>query len=384
MDNDRYSDDTSVASGDDFLPDAEVGMKQNLTEDGGVKKECVVAGEGTQRPPKGSTVRVSYVGSLEDGGMEFDRSEEPIEFELGAGTVIKGWDIGVATMRRGETSILTCAHEYAYGEAGRPPVIPSKATLKFEVELVSWIETKDVSEAKDGSIVKRILKMSDKWDRPAYEAACTVSIATVSAHDDATEKLQMDNAVVTLGDELVPWQLEQALESMAVGEEGEVTVTEGEGKQTVYKVTLHKFEPARSRWNLNLADQLAEAEKRKVQGNMWYKKQRLQNAVKKYEKGLEYISEEHDASEEDKKAVRPVHIALLTNLAAAQLFQKDYAAVVTRCTEALNIESSNAKALLRRAKAHTALDSWSAARIDLEKILENNAGDKEAIAEMAK
>lgn len=49
------------------------------------------------------------------------------------GNVIKGWDIGVATMKKGERAILTCAPEYAYGPTGSPPTIPPNSTLKFDV-----------------------------------------------------------------------------------------------------------------------------------------------------------------------------------------------------------------------------------------------------------
>jgi hypothetical protein len=46
--------------------------------------------------------------------------------------VIKGWDKGVATMKKGEKSVLVCAPDYAYGAAGSPPTIPPNATLSFE------------------------------------------------------------------------------------------------------------------------------------------------------------------------------------------------------------------------------------------------------------
>lgn len=69
--------------------------------------------------------------------MRFDPS-----FTLGSiivsGEVIKAWDLGVATMKRGEKAILTCRPEYAYGEAGAPPNIPPNSTLLFEVELFDW------------------------------------------------------------------------------------------------------------------------------------------------------------------------------------------------------------------------------------------------------
>lgn len=62
-----------------------------------------------------------------------------------AGRVIKGWDVGVATMKKGEKAILTCQPEYAYGKQGSLPTIPPDATLNFEVELLSWKSVKDIS-----------------------------------------------------------------------------------------------------------------------------------------------------------------------------------------------------------------------------------------------
>lgn len=53
------------------------------------------------------------------------------------GEVIKGWDLGVATMKKGEIARLTCKSDYAYGECGHPPKIPSDATLIFEASFSS-------------------------------------------------------------------------------------------------------------------------------------------------------------------------------------------------------------------------------------------------------
>lgn len=50
-----------------------------------------------------------------------------------SGSVIKAWDIGIATMKKGEVSFLYCREDYAYGAAGSPPKIPPRATLIFEV-----------------------------------------------------------------------------------------------------------------------------------------------------------------------------------------------------------------------------------------------------------
>ena len=77
-------------------------------------------------------------------GTKFDSSRDrgtPLEFELGAGMVIKGWDEGVARMKKGQKATLICPPDYAYGARGHPPVIPRNATLKFEVEVVDFGES---------------------------------------------------------------------------------------------------------------------------------------------------------------------------------------------------------------------------------------------------
>lgn len=55
-----------------------------------------------------------------------------------AGMVIKAWDLCMATMNVGEKCLLTCRSDYAYGDSGSPPVIPPKATLIFEMELLDF------------------------------------------------------------------------------------------------------------------------------------------------------------------------------------------------------------------------------------------------------
>ncbi|KAL4355362.1 hypothetical protein GQ457_06G028100 [Hibiscus cannabinus] len=88
---------------------------------------------------KGDRVKVHYRGKLIDGTV-FDSSFErgdPIEFELGSGQVIKGWDQGLLGMCVEERRKLKIPAKLGYGEQGSPPTIPGGATLIFETELVS-------------------------------------------------------------------------------------------------------------------------------------------------------------------------------------------------------------------------------------------------------
>lgn len=94
-------------------------------------------GTGAQ-PQAGQTVTVQYTGYL-DNGKVFDSSvqrNQPFEFVLGAGQVIRGWDEGIASMKVGGKRRLIIPPQLAYGAQGAGGVIPPNARLTFDVELL--------------------------------------------------------------------------------------------------------------------------------------------------------------------------------------------------------------------------------------------------------
>ncbi|XP_074642954.1 peptidyl-prolyl cis-trans isomerase FKBP1A-like [Tubulanus polymorphus] len=104
----------------------------------GVTVEILRQGDGKTFPKKGQTAVVDYIGRLTDN-TEFDSSVKrgkPFKFLVDLGHVIVGWDIAIKTMSVGEKSMVTCPSDVAYGDLGHPGVIPPKATLIFEMNLV--------------------------------------------------------------------------------------------------------------------------------------------------------------------------------------------------------------------------------------------------------
>lgn len=146
-------------------PIMKVGEEKEIGKTG-LKKKLLKEGEGWDTPNNGDQVEVHYTGTLLDG-TRFDSSRDrgtPFKFKLGQGQVIKGWDAGIKTMKKGENALFTIPPDLAYGESGSPPTIPPNATLQFDVELLSWTSVKDI--CKDGGILKNIITEGEKWDNP--------------------------------------------------------------------------------------------------------------------------------------------------------------------------------------------------------------------------
>ena len=115
---------------------------ENLSKDfevtpSGLRYKILNKGNGDS-PTKGDKVKVHYKGMLIDETV-FDSSykrNQPIEFNVGIGQVIPGWDEGIMLLKKGEKAKFIIPSNLGYGEAGAGGVIPSNATLVFEVELL--------------------------------------------------------------------------------------------------------------------------------------------------------------------------------------------------------------------------------------------------------
>jgi len=129
-----HSADATANSATQSIPAATTTVTGNVTK---LQKTDLKVGTG-KVAKTGDNVTVHYRGTLTNG-TKFDASydrNEPFSFPLGGGQVINGWDEGVVGMKEGGKRKLVIPSDMAYGDEGRPPTIPPKATLVFEVELL--------------------------------------------------------------------------------------------------------------------------------------------------------------------------------------------------------------------------------------------------------
>lgn len=197
-------------------------LEVRITEDGGVVKRILTpAAEGQPGPDNGDTVFVHYVGRLLDGSV-FDSSRDrgtPFDFELGAGRVIKGWDLGVKSMRVGETSVLVCRSDYAYGDSGSPPKIPGGATLEFEVELLRFKSAADLTG--DGGVLRKVIKPGSGYKTPQRGSDAVVRHAV--SLPDGTHVAELPEYTFTVGETAVPRAWSSIISTMKVGQEVALT-----------------------------------------------------------------------------------------------------------------------------------------------------------------
>ena len=127
---------SAVDAADKAMSTLVKGMKKTTS---GLYYTITKEGEG-EHPPKGANVSVHYKGTLVDGTV-FDSSyqrDQPIEFSVGEGQVIPGWDEGILLLNKGAAARFVIPSHLGYGAQGAGGVIPADATLIFEVELIKF------------------------------------------------------------------------------------------------------------------------------------------------------------------------------------------------------------------------------------------------------
>ncbi|NWI95997.1 FKBP6 isomerase, partial [Pitta sordida] len=118
---------------------------QDLSGDGGVRKELLRPGIGQLVPPSAS-VEVKfrgYLGNSTEPFCSFGHGKYPSLMKLGKDITVWGLELAMQSMAKGEVARVICAPEYAYGRRGCPPTIPPDTTVRFDVEVLDFIDSEE-------------------------------------------------------------------------------------------------------------------------------------------------------------------------------------------------------------------------------------------------
>lgn len=376
----------------DFKPDQydEVGKEIPLLKSKGVIKKVITQGIG-RRPPKGSDVKVHYVGTLLDG-TQFDSSRErkkPLEFKLGDGSMIKGWDVGIAKMRPGELCVLTCKPEYAYGDHEQEK-IPANSTLNFEVELLGWSDEKDITQKGDKGIMKKIFVEGDKTRESPFDETKTILDVIVQNGMKKIVEIKKKWEYAVEEEEFDCPGLDLALKSMKVGEKARFKISKKYAGNTwskydnlILEIHLRKMMKPKGVYQVTPEETIKISEQKRLEGNEFYKQKKPAMAIKRYTRAIDYITIDGAFTPEQKAQAKTMKASCNLNIAAVKIFEKDYKKAIYFCNKSMELEPSNPKAFLRRAKAYKLDDQWDLALKDVERALEFDPGNAEAMKEQA-
>ncbi|XP_072241866.1 peptidyl-prolyl cis-trans isomerase FKBP4 [Leuresthes tenuis] len=366
-------------------------------KDGGVFKLVKREGAGAELPMTGDKVFVHYVGTLLDG-THFDSSRdrgEKFSFEMGRGQVIKAWDIGVATMKVGEICQLICKPEYAYGSAGSPPKIPPNATLIFEVELFEF-RGEDITEEEDGGIIRRIVTKGQGYSKPNEGASVEVTVEGTfdeRVFDQRELKFEIGDGE-SLG---LPTGVEKAIMAMEQGEEALFTIkpkygfgNAGNEKHNIpggatlqYKIKLAAFEKAKESWEMNTLEKLEQSGIVKEKGTQYFKEGKYKQASVQYKRIVSWLENESGLTEEDEKKAKVLQLAAHLNVAMCYLKLQEPNQAFESCDKALEMDSTNEKALFRRGEALFCMKEYDRARDDFQRVVQLYPVNKAAKSQLA-
>lgn len=371
------------------------GEDVTLVKDEGILKQVLREGTGDEKPFKGDMVYVHYDGQLLDG-TKFDSSRdrgEKFSFKVGEGSVIKGWDQGIPTMKLGELSRFFIKSEYGYGANGSPPTIPPNATLVFDVELFDF-HGEDLSEKSDKGIIRRVIKQGQGYAMPNEGSRCVINVKGMTSKDqvvfDEREGVEFE---LGEGDRVnVCEAIETALYKFKLGERSMLTIKSdyawgGQGfkkfnlepnTDVSYEVTLTNFEKVKEGWQFNSVEKLKQCELWKNKGNSLLGEQKYTLAAKKYQKIIEVLKDEVYDLEEQQTQSNKLQLSATLNLAASYLKMKEYREALETSQKVLELDSKNEKGMFRMAQSQLGLGFEKEAIATFTKVIEINPDNKDA------
>ncbi|CAF1158036.1 unnamed protein product [Adineta ricciae] len=360
------------------------------TKDGCLYKQIVKENPNGEKSWFDDQVTIHYVGSLLDGTIFKDTREEnsPLSFNLGRGEVIKAFDIAVETMLCGEISKFFSKPKYAYGLKGLPGKVDSAADVIFEIELISS-KGKDISEERDESILRRIIKRGE-----GYEPANEDSIVEVNLKGSQNDEI-FDERTVTfiMGAgivEKIPSGIERTIFRMTKNEHDRIYLKNQaiedlkrifnlSSNETIqYDVILIKLERAKEERQLSDDQKLQQSEILKARADEFVKAGYYDLAAKRYRTVFHYLLNATLVSESDRQKSWELKFASQSNLALCYLKLGNYAECRRSCETALAHDKRHEKSHFRLGQCRLATRNYEQAVKDFETVLEINPSNVQA------
>lgn len=360
-----------------------------VSDDLGVVKKVVNEGQGWESPREPYEVKAWISAKTGDGKLILSQMEgEPYFFTFGKSEVPKGLEMGIGTMTRGEKAIVYVTSQYLT-QSPLIPVIESFEEVHFEVELVHFIQVRDM--LGDGRLIKRRIrdgKGDFPMDCPLHDSLLRVHYKGMLL--DGERRVFYDTRVdnndqpleFSSGEGLVPEGFEMCVRLMLPGEIALVTCPPDyaydkfprpanvpEGAHVQWEIELLGFEMPKDWTGLNFKSIMDDAEKIRLTGNRLFKEGKFELAKAKYEKVLREFNHVNPQDDDEGKEFVNARNLLHLNVAACQLKLGECRKSIETCNKVLDANHAHVKALYRRGMAYMAAGDFEEARADFKMMM---------------
>ncbi|XP_075647533.1 peptidyl-prolyl cis-trans isomerase PASTICCINO1-like [Castanea sativa] len=360
-----------------------------VSDDLGVVKKVINEGQGWESPREPYEVKAWISAKTGDGKLILSHMEgEPYFFTFGKSEVPKGLEMGIGTMARGEKAVVYVTSQYLT-QSPLIPVIESFEEVHFEVELVHFIQVRDM--LGDGRLIKRRIrdgKGDFPMDCPLHDSLLRVHYKGMLLDEERSVfyDTRVDNNDQPLefssGEGLVPEGFEMCVRLMLPGEIALVTCPPDyaydkfprpanvpEGAHVQWEIELLGFEMPKDWTGLNFKSIMDDAEKIRLTGNRLFKEGKFELAKAKYEKVLREFNHVNPQDDDEGKEFVNARNLLHLNVAACQLKVGECRKSIETCNKVLDANPAHVKALYRRGMAYMAAGDFEEARGDFKMMM---------------
>lgn len=374
--------------------------KRDVFGDGLVIKSEVSAGDGWERPGKLDEITLGVVATAMEPDGRTERADlynGQTTFTNSSGQVPLAWEKVIPDMKKNAVLSLLCTGPHTSGP-GINYVPDGTEYVRFQLTMLSWKKVDDIH--KDGTLVRKVLKEGEGWERPNDGATVTISAQFFHPAMDSEllvpppegeSFLALEDFSFKVGDGVVIDGLDRVVQGMKAKESALVIIDpkhafesapdlltkEMEGKglskesRLLVELMLMSFEKAKDVWSMSEEEKLEEMKARKQIGNDLFKKGRYPAARKSYDRAIAFFdSPTSELSPDVKPKVNELLVRCHINLAVCLDRMGDISKVMTHCKKALEIAPSNVKALYRQGCAYLEMDDFYNARSTLKHALQ--------------